>query len=276
MSHLTPRDLQLADWLDQHGVLTTTQIATALFHDRGTANHRLLKLLHLGLLDRFRQPLPGGGVTAWHWVLGPLGAQVTAAARGEAPPSPQQLYQRQLRLAASPALGHRLGTNSFFIDLYAHARRHPGARLLRWWSERDTARRYVGRIHPDGHGLWSHSGRVSGFFLEHDTGTENHNRLVRKLEAYWQLAVDGGPRYPVLYWLHSARREANLQAALAERGIPVVAATAVRGPGVTPAGAVWLLAGGRRVALHQLPGNHGDPDGMFTPNLNDPELDQLL
>ncbi len=277
LSHLTDRDMRLAVWLHQHGVLTTAQITAALFDHPTTASHRLRKLLALGLVDRFHRPLPGGGASAWHWVIGPLGAQLSAAADGTAPPSASALYQRHVSLAASPQLEHRLGTNGFFIDLHAHARRHPGTRLLRWWSEWDTLRRYGGRIRPDGHGLWEHTGSVTGFFLEYDTGTEALPRLVRKLEAYRQLRADGGPAYPVLFSLHSRRREQNLHTLLAELGPRVLCATAVREPGSTPADEIWLRPDidGRR-GLHQLPCDHGDPDSMFTPNLHDPKLDLLV
>jgi Replication-relaxation len=279
LSRLTERDLLLADWLDQHGVLTTAQISAALFGHRNTANHRLLRLREIGLIDRFRRPLPGGGTTAWHWVLGPLGAQLVAAARGQAPPTRRQLTDRQLQLASSPQLAHRLGINSFFIRLYAHARGHPHTALLRWWSERDTARRYTDRIHPDGHGLWQHGATITGFFLEHDTGTENLNRLIRKLDAYDELAADGGPAYPVLFWLHSSRREDNLHTALATRRRPGYAecATAARIAGTHPATAVWRLAGhpGRH-PLHQLPCWHGRPDSLYAANLHDPDLDHLF
>jgi hypothetical protein len=277
LAHLTTRDLTIADWLDQHGVLTTSQISTALFTNITTASHRLAKLRTIGLIDRFHQPHPGGGFGPWHWVLGPLGAQLTAAARDTAPPTPRQLQQRHARLANSVQLRHRLGTNQFFIDLHAHARQHSGERLVRWWSERDTARRYNHRIQPDGHALWRDRDATIGLFLEYDNGTEDLARLVRKLDAYDQLAADGGPTYSVLFWLHSAVRETHLHAALAERRHPgpVPAASAVRGEN-DPTGPVWTLDGRSRLRLAQLPYDHGDPDSMYNPNLHDPDLDQEL
>jgi hypothetical protein len=272
LSHLTARDLLIADWLDQHGVLTTAQISQAHFTNITTASHRLAKLRAIGLLDRFHRPLPGGGFGPWHWVIGALGAQLIAAARETTPPTPRQLALRHARLAASSHLPHRLGTNQFFIDLYAHARRTPGARLVRWWSERDTARRYHQRVHPDGHALWHANGATIGIFLEFDTGAEDLTRLVRKLDAYDQLAADGGPAYPVLFWLHSAARERHLHDVLGgRRNGRAPAATAVRGAH-GPAQPVWTLDGRRRVALTALPFDHGDPDSMYNPNLHDPTL----
>lgn len=276
LSHLTARDLLIADWLDQHGVLTTIQISQAHFTNITTASHRLAKLRTIGLLDRFHRPLPGGGFGPWHWVIGTLGAQLIATARETTPPTPRQLAQRHARLAASSHLPHRLGANQFFIDLHTHARHNPDTRLVRWWSERDTARRYHQRIHPDGHALWHTDGTTIGLFLEYDTGTEDLTRLIRKLDAYDQLAADGGPAYPVLFWLHSPAREQHLHDVLNHRRTRTVpAATAVRGQH-GPANAVWTMDGHRRVLLTQLPFDHGDPDSMYNPNLHDPALDQEL
>ncbi|HLL66473.1 MAG TPA: replication-relaxation family protein [Micromonosporaceae bacterium] len=277
LSHLTARDLLIADWLDQHGVLTTAQISQAHFSNITTASHRLAKLRAIGLLDRFHRPLPGGGFGPWHWVIGALGAQLIAAARETTPPTPRQLAQRHARLAASLHLPHRLGANQFFIDLHTHARQTPGARLVRWWSERDTARRYHQRIHPDGHALWRTNGTTIGVFLEFDTGTEDLTRLTRKLHAYDQLAADGGPTYPVLFWLHSPTREQHLHDVLDQRrrSGAAPAATAVRGAH-GPAETVWTLDGHHRLTLTQLPFHHGEPDSMYNPNLHDPTLDQEL
>ena len=105
--------------------------------------------------------------------------------------------------------------------------------------------------------------------------TENLTRLVRKLDAYDQLAADGGPAYPVLFWLDSAARERNLHAVLAERreGPRVPVATGVR-DGTNPAARVWALPAVRgRHTLAQLPSHHGDPHSMYNPNLRDPDLD---
>jgi hypothetical protein len=148
---------------------------------------------------------------------------------------------------------------------------------VRWWSEHDTSRRYHQRIHPDGHALWQADAITVGVFLEYDTGTEDLARLVRKLDAYDQLAADAGPAYPVLFWLHSTTREQHLHNALTHRPRPgtVAAASAVRGIG-SPAEAVWTLDAHRRCTLTQLPFDHGDPDSIYNPNLHDPTLDQQL
>src|SRR6266545_3641838 len=267
-AHLTDRDRQIADWLDRHGV----QITAAFFISPVTAAHRLAKLRALGLVDRFHRPLPGGGFGPWHWVIGPLGAAITAAARDEAPPTAPALRRRHARLADSSHLAHRLGTNQFFIDLHTHARHSEGGAQLRlWWSERDCATRFQHPIRADGHALWHEAGTTIGLFLEYDTaGAENLARLVEKLHGYEELAGDGGPAYPVLFWLHSADRETHLHQMLAHRGPgPVPVATGLHTPGADPAGRVWRLAGdprpGRR-RLAELPSRHGGPDIVYNPH----------
>jgi hypothetical protein len=152
-SRLTSRDRTIIEWLDRHGVLTTAQITAALFGSPITASHRLAKLRAMGVIDRFHRPFPTGGFGPWHWVIGPLGARIAAAGRDAKPPTPATVRARHDRLTDSAKLPHLLGTNQFFIDLHAHALRHPGTRLVRWWSERETAARYNGRVHPDGHAL---------------------------------------------------------------------------------------------------------------------------
>jgi hypothetical protein len=278
-AQLTSRDLTIADWLDRHGVLTTTQITAAFFTSPTTASHRLAKLRAVGLLDRFHRPHPGGGFGPWHWVIGALGVQITTAARGVAPPAPRSLRARHARLVDSAKLPHLLGTNQFFVDLHAHARTHPGNRLVRWWSEPETHTRYGGRIQPDGHGLWRDDDITIGLFLEYDRGSEDLRRLVRKLAAYDQLAGDGGPAYPVLFWLHSRHREDNLHAELARHRLAgrVPVATAARDSAAHPAGRIWSLVGepGRH-SLGDLPFDHGNAGSLYAPNLHDPDLDPEL
>jgi hypothetical protein len=250
-SRLTSRDRTIIDWLDRHGVLTTAQITAALFTSPITASHRLAKLRAIGVVDRFHRPMPTGGFGPWHWVIGPLGARIAAAGRDSKPPTPATVRARHDRLTDSGKLPHLLGTNQFFIDLYVHTLRHQQTRLVRWWSERETAQRYHGRLHPDGHALWRDDDVVIGLFLEYDRGGEQLWRLVKKLDAFDVFAREGGPAYPVLFLLDSGQREAALHEAFASRRCdgPVPVATAVRDPhGPGPAGPVWALIGqsGRR------------------------------
>lgn len=283
MAHLTDRDLAILDWLDRHGVLTSAQITAVFFTAASTANHRLLKLRSLDLVDRFHRPRPGGGFGPWHWVIGTVGAHLAAAARRQSPPTPKALRERHGRLARNPQLDHHIAANQFFIDLHTHARRHPEARLMRWWSTKDTAARYHGRIHPDGHALWREQVGDTyvtvGLFLEYDTGTERPvRRLTGKLDAYDELARDGGPAYPVLFLLQDRDRERRLHTAFADRPAgPVAVATtvqeSVRAAG--PAGPIWALVGDPhpRIRLIELPCTHGRRDSLYNANAREQDLD---
>jgi Replication-relaxation len=82
-SQLTGRDLLLLGWLADHGVLTSFQVATALFPSLDYAQERLRTLTRLGVVDRFRPQRPEGGSHPYHYVLAQLGVEVVSAQRNE-------------------------------------------------------------------------------------------------------------------------------------------------------------------------------------------------
>jgi len=272
-ARLTDRDRLLLDWLADHEVLTTFQVAHALFPSLDFAQRRLLKLQQLGLVDRFRPLRAGGGSYPWHYVLGRLGADIVAASRDERPPRPGEVITRARRIATSRTLDHKLGINQFFIDLAGQARMSASVGLERWWSERrcaipgafDTA--LISPVRPDGHGIFTEGDQRVAFYLEFDTGSEQLSVLVSKLSGYATHVAKGGPAWPVLFWLHSSAREEHLHQVLGEVKVGIPVATAARDslvPGVGPAEAVWLVHGAsdapRRLAyLGQL--GHPPPGG---------------
>jgi hypothetical protein len=86
---LTERDWRLLGWLYDHSVLTSFQIAQALFPSLNRAQRRLTQLTQLtelGLLERFRPFRLQGGSHPYHYALAHTGALVVAAARGDEPP----------------------------------------------------------------------------------------------------------------------------------------------------------------------------------------------
>jgi hypothetical protein len=269
--YLQPRDGVLAHLLDEHRALTTEQITAALWTSPWTCRNRLYALRRLGFIDRFIpvKPRPERIV---HWVPGVLSARYVALGGEGRPPSPKALRERQDTMVSNQQLGHLDGINQFFIDLLVHARTHPGARLARWWSSATISSAIGRRVRPDGHGVWREDGREVGFFLEHDnSGIEPHSVLLGKLGPYRRLRRDGGPDYPVLFWLPSTTRENNLHHRLADlnwSGLTI--ATAARdNPAVArsgPAGRVWRLAGnGRhRLRLADLPSDPGEA-GAYHP-----------
>ncbi|MFC7483133.1 replication-relaxation family protein [Luedemannella flava] len=257
LSRVTPRDRRLLDYLHQHHTFTTDQLADLTFGTVGRARARLNTLLGRAVLDRFRH-YQRPGSQAWRWTLGPVGAAIIAASRGEPMPRPSAVRDATARLATSPTLAHLLATNGFFVALTHHTRtRDDRAVLARWWNEARAREVCAGLVRPDGHGVWRTGGRVVEFWLETDLGTEPLSRVAGKLTGYASL----GPRrgYPVLFWLPGAAREANLHALLSRGGVPdgVCVATATTAHAATqggPAGPVWRLHGrADRVPLSDLP-----------------------
>ena len=267
---VTDRDRRLLALLHAHRVLTTDQIHRLMFTAVRTCQIRLAQLRQLGLLERFRFAHPGGGSQPWHWTLGPAGARFQAAATNQPPPTERAWREQILRLSASQQLPHHVLVNEFFVRLHHHTLHHPDTRLQRWWSEHEAATRFLG-IHPDGHGIWSHTGDTVGFHLECDRGTEPLLRLSAKLPTYQRLAQSGGPNYPILFWLPSTAREANLQDLLRRQPPEVAVATATHRD--NPADPIWLLVQDwQRVHLADLPYHHGQPTAA-NPNWRNGHLD---
>src|SRR5919109_3128988 len=81
---LTDRDRAILCLLADHRVLTSDQLADALFGSPTTARHRLTQLHQLRVVQRF-SPFVSRGSAPYHYVLDRLGAEVVAAERGEEP-----------------------------------------------------------------------------------------------------------------------------------------------------------------------------------------------
>jgi hypothetical protein len=239
LGRLTERDRFICRTLWEHRVLTTEQTCDLCFSNLTTAQHRLVTLWRLGVLDRFR-PLRPTGSESWRYTLGPAGAAIVAAERGVEAPRASTLQSRVVALAAGQRTGHNLGVNGFFCSLHKAGRRQPGAAVVAWWSERRCAAEWGELVRPDAYGVWEQDGRRVEFFLEHDTGTEALSRVAAKLDGYRDLADADGIARPVLFWLTQPGREPGLRRALGKTAVPVF--TAVTG-GAGPAEAVWLRLG---------------------------------
>ncbi|SCF17474.1 Replication-relaxation [Micromonospora matsumotoense] len=261
-SQLTARDRVLLGWLYDHGVLTSFQIAHALFPSLDFCQRRLRTLYRLRLVARFRPLRADGGSYPYHYVIDQLGAEVVAAGRDERPPRRDHARVERRRWTSSRTLEHRLGVNGFFTDLAGYARTHADVRLGEWLSEaacrrsgvftrpEDPAlvRAYQPRVRPDGYGLWVSGRTLVPFFVEYDTGGEPLSVLTGKLVGYREWFAAMGRVWPVLFWLHSAARERNLRRMWAETPPLVPVATGARDHAITaglcPAEAVWAVAGG--------------------------------
>ncbi|WP_028569045.1 replication-relaxation family protein [Salinispora tropica] len=262
LTRLTPRDRLLLDLLDQYKTFTTDQITTLAFTSVARARIRLGQLRDRDILDRFRH-YQRPGSQSWRWCLGPVGAAILAAGHGDTLPRPAAVRDTTARLAMSPTLPHLLATNGFFVALTGYGRAH-GGRLARWYNETHARAATGNLVRPDGHGVWASGGRAVPFWLEVDLGTETLSRVVGKLTGY--AALPPSRAYPVLFWLPTTAREANLHTHLTRTGIPdgvsVATAAVNHAPDVGgPAGAVWRVAGQPgRVSLADLaPARDGAP-----------------
>ena len=237
---LTPRDRSLCQLLWEHKVLTTNQVCQIAFDSVNAAQHRLLILHHLRVLDRFR-PLRDLGSAPFHYVLDELGAAVVAAEQGMTVTELGFRHDKVLALAYNEHLPHLVGVNGFFCSLAETARRRRDAALVEWSSERRCRLAWGALVRPDGFGRWREGSAEVEFFLEYDAGTEPLARLVAKLDGYAELAAATQISTPTLFWLPGPRREAGLRKALDRPPVPVATATAASGRG--PAEAVWLPVG---------------------------------
>jgi hypothetical protein len=240
---LTDRDRMLCRLLLEHRVLTTRQLADLAFPNIDTAEHRLVILHRLGVVDRFR-PHRRHGSAPYHYVLGPAGAAVLAAEEGIAVRQLGWRRDRLIGLAVSQHLAHLVGVNGFFCALTRAARQQPGAVLEAWWPAQRCTARWGSLIRPDAYGRWREEGIGEvDFFLEYDRGTEPIVRLAAKLTGYADLAHATGIATPLLVWLPTPAREAATRRVLLHPGVRVATAAAPLTPH-SPAEAVWLPVGG--------------------------------
>lgn len=273
---LTGRDLRLLGWLYDHKLLTTPQVARALFPSLDSAQDRLLELVKLGVLARFRPQRWEGGSFPYHYLLSQLGLEVVTGQRQIDLPRRDAGRRLRSHLTSRASLAHRLGINQVFVDLAGHERTHPGTRLE--WPSADEYQSPAGFIHhdadnravalmlhaprPDGWGHWHEHGGCVSFLLEYDTGEEQLSVLVGKVIGYERVFAEYTVwRWPVLFVVPSLRRERNLHAELHRAGFvrqTVIATTArdlLDTTGASPAQAVWQLHrhDGPRAPLISLP-----------------------
>ncbi|MEV4391244.1 replication-relaxation family protein [Nonomuraea sp. NPDC049607] len=245
-ARLTPRDHDILTYLHRHRVLTTHQIQRIFFGIPQSTRKRMNTLHLLNAVTRFRPWAGyGAGSAPIHWVLGKAGAAVLAERWGI---SVKELgYNPDIPIAVSSRLNHQVGVNDFFSRLHHQARHasaepEAAAEVRAWWSEQQCAKLWGDLARPDAWGQWRENSNEINFFLEHDTGSETLKRVADKLHDYRNLANATGINTPVLFWLPSAAREANLRKLLTESGIPL--ATAVHtSDGDGPAGPIWLPLG---------------------------------
>ena len=259
-SHLTARDWTILGLLDEHRVLTATQLCDLAFNDPTTARHRLAALYRLKVVNRFRPPPAdlGGGSKPYHYGALLIAQQHTVQADrwrddDQLTADLARLRQRYrwnpdytLAIATSQRLHHQLAVNAFFCALARAARHSGGRRELACWQGDKTAKRTgyhnLPCVRPDGYGVWAEDGGELPLFLELDRGSEPLERLAGKLDGYAQAEECQEASTWVLVSLPSQQREHGARQAMLAPGRPdvPVATTHRRLPDARrPHEAVW-------------------------------------
>lgn len=245
MTRLTARDMAIVSDVHDHQVLTTHQIARVHFPDADArrARRRLLVLFRYGVLDRFRRQTARGKLPD-HWILAATGAELLAHHRGVQTADLGFHRDQAVRLAYSVQLEHMRGLAESFVR-FVEAGRGPGE-LVRWYGERECARRWGTHIRPDAYVRWEQEECVLHAFFEYDTGTESLAKVRRKMTGYANLARHSELPSIVLFALHSDQRTKHLETKLANAVSGQVRAyltTHARLFGQGPDRAVWRPVG---------------------------------
>lgn len=254
----TPRDRWLLAMIAEHRVLTAAHITALAYRTLRSANRRLAALTQLRLVERFRTNPDRNGTEPYHYILGPAGALLVAAAHDLTPKQFGYDRAKLHRQAYRADLAHTLGCNSLLIALAAEHRTRPESRLTLWWDQDSCIPVWGDVIRPDAYAVHAApdsrgTNTQCAFFFEYDTGTESLTQLVGKLRGYTRHGDAYGGHRPILIHLPDPAREHALHAritATAPCPLPVATATGTR-----LAAAVWRPAGAdqRRLPLADLP-----------------------
>jgi hypothetical protein len=254
---ITTRDIQILSLLFEHRVLTIHQIQVIFFKSASVTRRRMLRLYHLGVVDRFEPPTAVGSAP-YHYVLDVHGARILAAHRG--------IEFRDLGWTKENAEGfpwrqefrHLMETNSFFAHLI-HACRNDGAtQLVDWLGENQCRRQYGMVCQPDGYGRITGPRATCSFLIEYDRGTESPARLAAKLPPYERIALLDDHPDALLICFPDSDREISARRRLYSPDGIVLATTTTALHTADPLGPVWLPSDSeQRVSLLDL--GHREP-----------------
>jgi hypothetical protein len=247
-STTTRRDLYLCLDLFEHRVLTTHQIFELRFPSLRRAQRRLLILQQRGMVDRFR-PFRPTGSHPWHYILGAVGLDIVASARGLDHKKLGISRDRLRAMAHSPRLPHLIEVNGFFTRLARRCRMDHGLKLVEWWSERRCVSEWGGIVRPDGLGRLQGPRLDLRFFLELDRGTETTSALEEKLARYARVSRFSDSPGVLLFLFPTERREAEARSVLFNCGMIVLTASKVEFA-QDPLSSCWLpMEGDRRDSI---------------------------
>ncbi len=267
----TPRDRWLLAMIAEHRVLTAEHITALAYGTLRSANRRLAALTRLKLVERFRRNPDRHGTEPYHYILGPTGALLVAAAHDLTPKQFGYDRAKLHRQAYRADLPHTLGCNTLLINLAAEHRTRPDHQLTVWWDQDSCIPVWGDVIRPDAYAVFTAPGTAGAvsecsFFFEYDTGTESLTQLAGKLRGYTRHGDAYGGHRPVLIHLPDPAREHALHARITTTGpTPVPVATAT-GPRL--AHPVWRPVGtDRRLALADLPAHFTTAGYRLLPTL---------
>ena len=210
---LTERDREIVAAVARFKVFTAEQLAEMFFDTRKRAQVRLHRLHQLGVLDRFQPYRDGWGSSPYHYVLGPVGAEMAAAdAEEDDRPAVRRPSATGLALGRPRDLARLRTVNGFYASLIGHARRHPDARLLDWMTAEEATRWSDGMVKPEAFGEWAEGDRTVEFFVVADCGGPL-KALIADLSRYERFEKERGQHATVTLICPSARRAAALLAA---------------------------------------------------------------
>jgi len=239
---LTDRDREIVAAVARFKVFTAEQLAEMFFDTRKRAQVRLHRLHELGVLDRFQPYRQGWGSSPYHYVLGPVGAEMAAAATDEDDRRPARRPSATGLALGRPRDLARLRTvNGFYASLVGHARRHPEARLLDWMTAEEAARWSNGMVEPDAFGEWAEGDRSVEFFLVVDRGGPIE-AFVADLSRYERFDVERGISALVFIACRSQRRETVLREAVMGRRTLATAGELLAGS-FAPDHSAWRVDG---------------------------------
>ena len=186
---------------------------------------RLQWMFHAGLLDRPLAQVPPLAFRPRRHIIYALGSAGAHALLQEHPEFNERInWQQKNRGVKDQHLWHTMMVTDFRACLALALQNHKLAQLVSWKQGKDI-KNYVrlngGRkaaVDPDGLFTLKDKGDLMHFCLEADRSTMDHQKFLRKLQAYWHWWKQGGPgkklgikRFRVLTITKSEERMENLR-----------------------------------------------------------------
>lgn|GEM_PF-3222278 len=199
---LMPRDKEIIRAVFRHRFLTRDQLQRVIGWDcLPKVNSRLRKLYDSGYLNRRFLPVQYGSPPAIY-TLGPAGIAEIKQTQDQTIKHIRR-NSRQDRRMSDRLLHHTLATSEFVTVMIDAARRTKSVKWFPWLSDRSvllSMQSFFQRIKPDGLLSYEFDGRRFNFFVEVDTGSESHRRILKKLEEYHRLIESKvlGEKFPGL------------------------------------------------------------------------------